>query len=353
VALLALGVYGTRLIWHAFSTADQPSYLEKTVARTARNLAIPRKGRREANPWKATPEILQEAGKNFLDRCAICHGPDGSGQTSVGRNLYPKVPDLRLPQTQDLADGEIRYIIRNGVRLTGMPGWAKPHDEQGDDSWKLVVFIRSLRQLTREEQEQQSASSAHYVGSQSRQKCHAQIYERWRKTPMANVVRDPREHPEAIIPELATNSIAKFTKDQVALVYGSLWKQRYFTKRGDDYFPEPAQWDVTHRVWRPYFVAKGTDWGPFYPPDNMQRPTGPTCDGCHSVDYNIHTKQVAEWNVGCEKCHGPGSWHVKHPSRGNIVNPARMDYVAASDTCIQCHSQGRPLTIPIEGKYYD
>ena len=39
----------------------------------------------------------------------------------------------------------------------------------------------------------------------------------------------------------------------------------------------------------------------------MQRPTGPLCDGCHSVNYNIQTKTVTEWNVGCEKCHGPGS----------------------------------------------
>ncbi len=64
-------------------------------------------------------------------------------------------------------------------------------------------------------------------------------------------------------------------------------------------------------------------------------------------------KRVAEWNVGCEKCHGPGSEHVVHPTRRNILNPAHMDYVQASDTCIQCHSQGRPLTSPIEGKYYD
>jgi predicted CXXCH cytochrome family protein len=281
---------------------------------------------------------------------------DGSGKTQVGRNLYPKVPDLRLPQTQNLSDGEIRYIIRNGVRLTGMPGWADPHDEQSDDSWNLVIYIRSLRQLTSEEHAQQTATmgSAHYVGSKACQKCHAEIYESWRKTPMANVVRDPHEYPDAIIPDLSTNTVSRFSKEQVALVYGSVWKQRYFTKRGNDYFPEPAQWDITKRVWRPYFVAKGTDWWePFYPPDNMQRPTGPTCDGCHSVDYNIHTKQVAEWNVGCEKCHGPGSEHVKHPSRGNTLNPARMDYVQASDTCIQCHSQGRPVTIPIDGKYYD
>ena len=355
-AILASILYAGVLVRRGFSTAAEPSTIERLIARTARNFAIPKKARLEANPFEPTARVLKEARESFVARCALCHAPDGSGQTEVGRNLYPKVPDLRLPQTQNLTDGQIRYIIRNGVRLTGMPGWARPHDEQSDDSWKLVVFIRSLRQLTLEEQRPQATPtiSAHYVGSQACKKCHAQIYEHWQKTPMANVVRDPRENPKAIIPDLSTNKIDPFKKDQVALVYGSIWKQRYFTKIGDDYFPEPAQWDITNRVWRPYFVANGTDWWvPYYPPDNMQRPTGPTCDGCHSVDYNIHTKQVAEWNVGCEKCHGPGSEHVEHPSRANTLNPARMDYVQASDTCIQCHSQGRPLTSPIDGKYYD
>jgi predicted CXXCH cytochrome family protein len=101
-------------------------------------------------------------------------------------------------------------------------------------------------------------------------------------------------------------------------------------------------------------AANGADWWvPFYPADNRKRPTGPTCDGCHSVEYNIKTKQVAEWNVGCEGCHGPGSTHVEHATRGNILNPARMDFISANDTCIRCHSQGRPLTSPIEGQYYD
>lgn len=356
LAIVAVGIYGLRTIWGGFSTAGEPSYLERVAARIARNLSIPRSARLETNPFQPTPDNLKEGRESFIARCAVCHGPDGAGKTEVGRNLYPRVPDLQLPDIQKISDGEIRYIIRNGVRLTGMPGWARPHDEQSDDSWKLVLFIRNLRELTPNELKQQATTteSAHFVGSKSCKNCHTQIFEHWEKTPMANVVRDPREHPDAIIPDLATNTISKFTKDQVALVYGSVWKQRYFTKIGDDYFPEPAQWDISNHVWRPYFVAKGTDWWePFYPPDNMQRPTGPTCDGCHSVDYNIHTKQVTEWNVGCEKCHGPGSEHVAHPARGNILNPARMDYVQASDTCIQCHSQGRPSTIPIEGKYYD
>ncbi len=172
---------------------------------------------------------------------------------------------------------------------------------------------------------------------------------------MANVVRDPKVHPEAILPDLSKpDPLVKFTKDDIAFVYGSKWKQRYFTKKGDDYFPLGAQWDVTHQMWRAYQAAPGSDWWTaFYPNDNMQRPTGPLCDGCHSVNYNIQTKAVTEWNVGCEKCHGPGSLHVAQPSRANIINPARTDSLRASDTCIQCHSQGQPVSNPINGKYYD
>jgi predicted CXXCH cytochrome family protein len=354
-AILAT-VGATLLIWRGFKATSEPSIFEKVLARRLRNFAIPRHDRVEKNPFQVNSETLKVARERFITQCSLCHGSDARGQTQMGRSLYPRVPDLLSPQTQNLTDGELHYIIENGVQMTGMPAWGSPHQETEDDSWKLVLFIRALRPLTVEEKSQESkiSDSVHYVGSQSCQKCHERIYEHWRKTPMANVVRNPREHPDAIIPDLTTNSIAKFTKDDVALVYGSIWKQRYFTQRGDDYFPEPAQWDIAHRVWRPYFVAKGTDWWePFYPPDNMQRPTGPTCDGCHSVDYDIRTKKVAEWNVGCEKCHGPGSEHVEHPSRGNILNPAHMNYVAASDTCIQCHSQGRPFTIPLEGEYYD
>ena len=73
---------------------------------------------------------------------------------------------------------------------------------------------------------------------------------------MANVVRDPKVHPEAIIPDLSKpDPLVKFTKDDIAFVYGSKWKQRYFTKKGDDYFPLGAQWDVTHQIWRAYKAA--------------------------------------------------------------------------------------------------
>jgi predicted CXXCH cytochrome family protein len=172
---------------------------------------------------------------------------------------------------------------------------------------------------------------------------------------MANVVRDPKTHPDAIIPDLTRpDPLVTFTRDDIAFVYGSRWKQRYFTKVGDDYFPLGAQWDVTHKLWQRYFVADNTDWWvPHYPADNAKRPTGPTCDGCHSVNYDVKTRQVAEWNVGCEKCHGPGAAHVANPVRATIFNPMRADAVHANDVCIQCHSQGRPHTNPIEARWFD
>ena len=206
-----------------------------------------------------------------------------------------------------------------------------------------------------ESQSPAAPATATFVGSKACEQCHAAIYERWSKTRMANVVTDPKANPGVIIPDFSKpDPLLTFTRDDVAFVYGTKWKQRYFKKVGDDYYPLPAQWDITNKVWRAYMVQPNTDWWvPHYPADNMQRPTGPLCDGCHSVNYNIQTHAVTEWNVGCERCHGPGSRHVAAPAAANIINPAKLDYVRASDTCIQCHSQGKPLRNPIEGTYYD
>jgi predicted CXXCH cytochrome family protein len=194
-----------------------------------------------------------------------------------------------------------------------------------------------------------------YVGSEACRRCHQPIYERWSKTRMANVVTDPREHPDRVLPDFnKPDPLLTFKLSDVAFVYGSKWKQRYFAKIGNDYYPLPAQWDVTHRIWRAYSVQPNTDWWvKFYPGGNRERPTGPLCDGCHSVNYNAQAKTVTEWNVGCERCHGPGSEHVRQPAATTIVNPAKLDFTRANDTCIQCHSQGQPLGNPMFGQYYD
>jgi predicted CXXCH cytochrome family protein len=336
---------------------QKPSALESFVAHRLLNLSIPNAAKSMENPLATVGAAVVAGRELYQKNCEACHGYDGTGQTAAGAGLFPPPADLSRDAlaARQRTDGELFYFIRNGIRNTAMPGWQLP-DEQ---AWQLVSFIRALPLTASSEQHADATNyapatdGAQYVGSAACQKCHAKIYEHWKQTPMANVVRDPREHPESIIPDLSQpDPLVNFTKADIAFVYGSIWKQRYFKKVGDDYFPLPAQWDVTHKSWKKYFV-KDDWWAPFYPPDNFQRPTGPLCDGCHSVNYDIKTKTVSEWNVGCERCHGPGSEHLKNPVNATILNPARLDYVAASDTCIQCHSQGRPLTNPIQGKYYD
>jgi len=119
------------------------------LARNARHLAIPWNARLAQNPLLASPEDLRDARLHFADHCAVCHANDGSGQTMFGGGLYPKPPDLRLPETQNLTDGELFWIIENGVRFTGMPAFSNGGEHGGmQSSWKLVHFIRHLPHLT-------------------------------------------------------------------------------------------------------------------------------------------------------------------------------------------------------------
>ena len=364
IALLSIGVIGTVLagglaayaiLWTGFSATAEPSAFESALARTVRNWGIPRAERRASNPLEPTADNVRAGRDAFLAQCAGCHGYDGRGLTPVGRNLYPRAPNLRDAGTQALSDGALHYIIEHGVPLTGMAAWGNPH--QAAKSWNLVLFIRSLGAdaiAVNPTATSANGRVSHYVGSKACEPCHSDEYRRWSKTPMANIVRPPAHDVPPLFTDPTKNPIYPFDLHDVAFVYGTLWKQRFFKKTGDDYFPLPVQWEVANKKWSKYFVGNAGDWwAASYPPDNMQRPTGPTCDGCHSVGYDIHTKQVAEWNVGCERCHGPGSGHVARKTRATIVNPARLDTIAANDTCIQCHSQGRPRTIPLDGKYYD
>ena len=155
IVIGALG-YGAWLIRQGFSARDNPSTFEIFAAGEIRRLSIPASARNAANPFQASPEILTEAREHFADHCATCHANDGSGKTEIGQNLYPKAPDMRLPQTQKLTDGEIYYVIHNGVRLTGMPAWGDA--ARDPDSWKLALFIRHLPQLTPQEEKDMNAS---------------------------------------------------------------------------------------------------------------------------------------------------------------------------------------------------
>jgi mono/diheme cytochrome c family protein len=153
VALVAVAlaiVAAASLLHDGLSSRATPTSFEAMLARNARHMAIPADARKQQNPIPASPDNLRDARLHFADHCAICHGDEGIGDTPIGKGLYPKPPDLRAEQTQKLSDGELFWIIENGVRFTGMPAFGGTHGSQ-EDSWKLVRFIRHLPQLSTDE----------------------------------------------------------------------------------------------------------------------------------------------------------------------------------------------------------
>ena len=153
VLLLAVAtVIGAMGVWffvsRGVSAKEQPGKVEEFLATRVRNMAIVRRAKSLINPVEYSEEVIADARAHFADHCATCHGNDGSGDTEIGRGMWPKVPDMRLARTQNLSDGELFWIIENGVRFTGMPAWGNGTKEGETASWQLVHFVRRLPKLT-------------------------------------------------------------------------------------------------------------------------------------------------------------------------------------------------------------
>ena len=159
IVLIAVvgGAIGYSIIRSGLSARDEPSRAEVVLARSMRGWATPQAMRDRTNPVQATAEVLDQALGHFADHCATCHGNDGSGDTPIGRGLYPRAPDMRAAATQSLTDGELFSIIENGIRLTGMPAWGNGTPEGERESWALVHFVRRLPKITAEEIERMEA----------------------------------------------------------------------------------------------------------------------------------------------------------------------------------------------------
>ena len=147
--VVAAAAYGVNLVRRGFSALATPSAVEEFAATTARGLALPSEYRQLRNPLMPSTENIRAGMEHFADHCATCHANDGSGQTLFGKGLYPKPPDLRAAGTQNKSDGELYYTIQNGVRLSAMPAFSEAHTPE--KTWRLVLFIRHLPQITPEE----------------------------------------------------------------------------------------------------------------------------------------------------------------------------------------------------------
>jgi mono/diheme cytochrome c family protein len=150
-------IVGTVAVGYAFvkttglSARATPGPVETGVARRVRGWAVPSEYRALRNPVLRNDESVRNGMEHFADHCASCHANNGSGDTSLGRAMFPPAPDMRGLATQELSDGALFYMIEHGVRFTGMPAWGTGTLEGEEASWHLVNFIRHLPAITAEE----------------------------------------------------------------------------------------------------------------------------------------------------------------------------------------------------------
>lgn len=152
VAIVVLGVtMFLSMLRKGFSSMEHPTAMEAFLANSMRRMAVPADLKNAKNPVPLTPQILAEGRAHFADHCAICHGNDGKGKTSMGPKFYPHVPDMTQEDTQSQSDGALFATIENGIRLTAMPAFGEGTAESADGTWTLVHFIRHLPKITPEE----------------------------------------------------------------------------------------------------------------------------------------------------------------------------------------------------------
>jgi mono/diheme cytochrome c family protein len=152
LVVLAVGAcYSTWLIHRGFTTRTPPEAIETSLATSMRKAAFPSRYKSMLNPVTVTPDVLGEGMDHWADHCSSCHANNGSGDTMYGKTMYPRPPDMRRKETQDMSDGELYYTIQNGIMLSGMPAFGTPGDNDLD-SWKLVAFIRHLPALSQLEE---------------------------------------------------------------------------------------------------------------------------------------------------------------------------------------------------------
>ena len=156
ILLAGAGVVYLKTIAHGLSARARPTAFEDFAASIAKDLALPAGVKQQQNPVPASAESLAEARAHWADHCAACHANDGSGQVPMGQGMYPQAPDMRAEKTQRKTDGELFYVIENGIRLSGMPAWGGTAHGR-EDSWKLVRFIRHLPTMSPEEIKQLEA----------------------------------------------------------------------------------------------------------------------------------------------------------------------------------------------------
>jgi mono/diheme cytochrome c family protein len=153
--LPALGVLSAGIALTAglvnFSAAKTPGRLEERLATFALNRSIAHRAPKVANPLGRSPAAVAAGLALFRTHCVDCHGAPGVDPTEAGASLNPPAPGLTLPRVQARSDGELQWIVSNGIRMTGMPAFGASRSE--NEVWQLVAALRRLPHLSPEERQ--------------------------------------------------------------------------------------------------------------------------------------------------------------------------------------------------------
>ena len=191
-----------------------------------------------------------------------------------------------------------------------------------------------------------------FVSSETCKTCHLEHFDSWKMTLHSRMLQDAQKNRDAIIAEidekkiradLAKISGLKVPADQVYVpkieeikyTIGSQWKQRYLVEKDGQLYISPIQYNADTHRWVNYHEA---DWD--------KKPWILGCGGCHATGVDLEKNKFAEVSVGCEACHGAGSWHTALPKtavlekRQTIVNPAKLTMGVSVQICGSCHNRG-------------
>jgi len=171
--------------------------------------------------------------------------------------------------------------------------------------------------------------NSEYVGSLTCQSCHLDEHTDWRDSLHTKMMRRVGS-PGVVVADLESDAITFHAKDAVWAI-GGKWEQQFMGEEDGAETLLPGAWLVSQQKW------KTTGWDGWKVPQPLQR-----CHGCHSVGLNVESGKFVEPSVGCESCHGPGSWHTNTIGLGKIYSS--ID----SQVCGQCHTRGRSTN----GQYF-
>ena len=132
-----------------FSASRPPGRLEQRLATFALDRSIQRRAPRVANPVAGSHAAVAAGLVLFRTHCVACHGAPGVDPTEAGASLNPPAPGLTLPRVQARSDGELQWIVSNGIRMTGMPAFGASRSDA--EVWQLVAALRRLPRLSPEE----------------------------------------------------------------------------------------------------------------------------------------------------------------------------------------------------------